>query len=67
MAKESPSSTSTGISFFGLLCLLFIALKLTGTGPVATWSWWLVLSPVWGSAALALGILILVLLVKKIH
>lgn len=29
------------------LALIFISLKLAGVGVVATWSWWLVLSPLW--------------------
>ncbi len=36
---------SGGIGFFGLLAVLFIALKLTG---VIGWSWWLVLLPLYG-------------------
>jgi hypothetical protein len=36
------SNKSGGVGFFGLLTLLFIALKLTGA---ITWSWFWVLSP----------------------
>ncbi len=39
----SSSSSSGGIGFFGLLTILFIALKLTG---YITWSWFWVLSPI---------------------
>ena len=39
------------IGFFGLLALVFIGLKLAAVGPVATWSWWWVLAPLWVSAA----------------
>ena len=55
---------SGGIGFFGLLTVLFIALKLTG---VIGWSWWWVLLPLYGplvlglcliSAAVLLGVLI---------
>lgn len=35
---------SSGIGFFGLLALIFIALKLTGH---IDWSWWWVLAPLW--------------------
>lgn len=35
---------SGGIGFVGLLTILFIALKLTGT---IAWSWVWVLSPLW--------------------
>ena len=33
------------IGFLGLLALIFITLKLTS---VVTWSWWLVLLPLYG-------------------
>ena len=36
--------SSGGIGFFGLLTILFIALKLTG---YISWSWWWVLAPMW--------------------
>lgn len=35
---------SGGISFLGLLGILFVALKLTG---YIAWSWWLVLLPLY--------------------
>jgi hypothetical protein len=45
MANSNSSSTSGGgISFIGLLTIVFITLKLTG---YITWSWWWVLSPIW--------------------
>lgn len=52
---SSNSSSSSGIGFFGLLGILFIALKLTG---VINWSWWLVLLPLYGSVAIALVVLL---------
>ncbi|MCA0341143.1 MAG: hypothetical protein LCH99_15630 [Proteobacteria bacterium] len=54
MTTNSSSSSSGGIGFVGLLTILFIALKLTG---YISWSWWWVLSPIWISAILAIGIL----------
>ena len=55
------------LGFFSLLGLLFIALKLTG---VITWSWWLVLLPLYfglaivaiflgGVALIALGLVVI--------
>ena len=41
MSKESSSS---GISFMGMLTILFIILKLTN---YIDWSWWWILSPMW--------------------
>lgn len=45
------------ISFFSLLGLTFIVLKLCG---VISWSWWWVTAPFWGPIALVLAIVILV-------
>lgn len=56
MSKEVSSG---GISFFGLLAIVFITLKLTS---VIAWSWWWVLFPLWGPVAfvLSLGVLVLI-------
>lgn len=45
-----------GISFTGLLTILFIGLKLTG---FITWAWIWVLSPLWIGLAIALIFLLL--------
>lgn len=47
--------------FLSLLAVLFIGLKLTG---YITWSWWWVLSPVWGGAMLVFLIIIVVIALK---
>ena len=60
MSKEKTRVTYRGIGFIELLTLLFIALKLT---KVITWSWWWVLSPVWISFGLAIGIILLLSIV----
>lgn len=39
---ENKVTINGGISFLGLLTIVFIVLKLTG---VISWSWWLVLLP----------------------
>ena len=54
MSDNKPTSSS-GIVFFGLLAILFIALKLTG---VIAWSWWWVFSPIWIPLVIVLLILI---------
>lgn len=53
--KKSGAS----ISFSGLLAIVFIVLKLTGT---ITWSWAWVLSPIWIPLAISIiwGILVLI-------
>jgi hypothetical protein len=53
----SNPSNSGGIGFFGILTILFIALKLTGT---ITWSWWWVLSPLWIPAGIMIIISIII-------
>lgn len=53
---ENTTTKSSGIGFLGLLTILFIGLKLTG---YITWSWWWVLSPLWISFAVFLGILVI--------
>lgn len=58
MNTKATASSSGGIGFFGLLTVLFVALKLTG---YITWSWWWVLVLVWAPLALVLGVLALVL------
>ena len=53
MDEKRTSSASGGIGFFGLLTLVFIVLKLIGK---ISWSWILVLSPIW------IGLVLLVLI-----
>lgn len=58
--SRSQATSSGGIGFFGLLAILFIALKLTH---YIDWSWWLVLSPLWIPFAAFCGILAIIGLV----
>lgn len=60
MSNASATASSSGIGFTGLLTIVFITLKLTN---YITWSWWWVLSPLWISAGLVIGILVVVLIV----
>lgn len=46
--ETQKSNSVKGISFFGLLAIVFITLKLTH---VIAWSWWWVLAPIWGYLA----------------
>jgi len=45
------------MTFFQLLTILFVGLKLTG---LITWSWWLVLSPLYLPFVIGLVIILLV-------
>jgi len=62
MKNESSSSSSSGISFVGLLTIVFIVLKLIGK---ITWSWLWVLSPLWMSIVLVLVILAVAIFLLK--
>jgi len=57
------SAGSGGISFGGLLAILFIGLKLGG---VIAWPWLWVLSPLWIPLAIVLGIFAVVAVVAGI-
>lgn len=54
------SQRSGGVSFLGLLTLIFITLKLMG---YISWSWWWVLSPLLLSLGLAVMIIVLIVIV----
>lgn len=61
---ESESTNGCGLKFFIMgLALLFIGLKL---GKVIDWSWWLVLSPLWGWVALAIALWVALVLAVAI-
>ena len=49
-------NNSSGISFCGLLTIVFIVLKLVG---VIKWSWLWVLSPIWIGTILVILLIIL--------
>lgn len=61
MSKESSNS---GISFAGVLTILFIGLKLTNH---INWSWWWVLSPMWIPLSIILVSLGLIVVIKNIN
>lgn len=57
---EVGMERSAGIGFMGMLAVLFIGLKLSS---IIDWSWWWVLTPLWGPMALlllAIAILVVV-------
>lgn len=57
MSNSNTDSSSGGISFVGLLTILFVGLKLTG---YITWSWWWVLSPLWISFSAGIALLLMI-------
>jgi len=54
---SNSSSSSSGISFTGLLTVVFITLKLT---KVIDWSWWWVMSPLLIPSAIVLVLLLVI-------
>ena len=48
------------MGLFGVLAIVFIVLKLVG---VIDWSWWYVLLPLWGPAAVGIAAAMMLLLV----
>ena len=52
-----------GISFLGLLAIVFITLKLT---QVIDWSWWFVLMPLWLPVAIFALVGLIVMLIQAI-
>lgn len=53
---NNRTSESGGITFIGLLAIVFITLKLCN---VITWSWWWVLSPLWIPFAIVVAFVVL--------
>ena len=48
---------SNGLGLGGILTIIFVTLKVLEIGPVAAWSWWWVLSPLW------IGLIVVMLLI----
>ena len=59
MMANTKVEVNGGISFAGLLAIVFITLKLTN---YITWSWWWVLSPLWIPAFMAVSFFIVAFL-----
>lgn len=59
MATQTTTK-SGGVSFAGLLFLLFLGLKLTNQ---IDWSWWWVTAPLWAPLALVLGFALIVIII----
>lgn len=51
-----------GIGFMGILSLMFIAFKMLG---IISWSWWLVLLPMYGGPVLAVVCILLAIAMGK--
>ena len=60
--NSSVSNAGGGISFTGLLTIVFIVLKLTN---IINWSWLWVLSPLWISIILVIIVVIVAILLAS--
>jgi hypothetical protein len=60
---NNNNNVSGGVSFLGLLTIVFIVLKLVG---VINWSWVWVLSPIWLSFLLGLVIIIVAAIIANL-
>jgi hypothetical protein len=63
MSDQNRSTYTGGLGIAGLLTLLFAICKVTGYGQIAGWSWWWVLSPLWISWAIVLGVALLIFII----
>jgi hypothetical protein len=61
--KMKDGGNNYGIDFCGLLTIVFIVLKLIG---YISWSWIWVLSPLWISWLIAILLIIIFLIIKRI-
>lgn len=61
--SENKNVSSGGIGFVGVLQIVFIVLKLCG---VINWAWWIVLAPLWGSAALTIIMIAVILILVPV-
>jgi hypothetical protein len=59
---KNESKSSGGISFLGMLTILFIGLKLTG---YVDWSWTWVLSPLWIGFTIGVTLIVVGLMIQK--
>lgn len=62
MNNKRNSSSSSGMGILGVLQIVFLVLKLTG---LITWSWPVVLIPLWISLVMLVIFLIVAIIVVK--
>lgn len=62
--STSTNSSSGGVGFAGLLFIVFLVLKLTN---VISWNWWWVTAPLWGSLAIFIIFLVIVLILMRFN
>lgn len=63
VSTGSNNNSNGGITFFGLLAIAFIVMKLAG---LIHWSWVWVLAPLWMPSAAAVIIALVIVLIGKL-
>jgi hypothetical protein len=63
---SDKSNSGGGVGLCGLTFIVFLILKLTNYGVVATWSWWWVTSPLWLPFCVIIAIGIIYVVIKAI-
>lgn len=58
---KTKKVSKKGVSYSGVLFLIFLVLKLT---KVITWSWWWITAPLWGGIAILIAFIVLFILIK---
>lgn len=61
--NKNNNNSSGGISFLGMLGILFIGLKIAG---IIDWPWYLVLAPLWIPAAIAVALAVILFMIYKL-
>ena len=61
--SSKNQTQSKGIGLMSMLFVLFLALKLIGIAPVATWSWWWITAPLWADLAFCIVVLMIAALI----
>ena len=64
--NNTSSSSSGGISLASLLTFVFVLAKIFEVGPIASWSWLWVFSPLWISFGIALAFVVIAFLIAVI-
>lgn len=57
-AKVTIQQRGGGIGLCGMVFIVFLILKLSEIGTVATWSWWWVTAPLWMPLTIVLVIML---------
>jgi len=52
--SQKTTNVSYNMGWLGLLGVIFVVAKIFAIGPIATWSWWLVLLPFYAGLAIML-------------